>query len=305
MMPRPEPEAIEPPDAGKTLEWITALAADGIPYHLVRSGGVWMIQVPAHLREKALATIRGYEEVNIGWPPEQTRWTESKTLAHPLWSGLWGAAFVVMVFACFGAYDGNNSYLRVGAADSFAILEGQWWRPVTALTLHSGFDHLAGNTIFLTILGGVVCRNLGVGLGWALVVLAGISGNLLVAFASQQEQHLSVGASTACFGALGIIAMYQAIENLRRFGGWKSVWSRAWVPICGGLAMLGFTGTHAGSDIAAHGTGFFCGLAVVLPFVVPRPRILPDWFQDSLKIGTVMIFVIAWRAAILFAQRTA
>ena len=77
------------------------------------------------------------------------------------------------------------------------------------------------------------------------------------------------------------------------------------MPICGGLAMLGFTGTHAASDIAAHGTGFFCGLAVVLPFVVPRPRILPDWFQDSLKIGTVMIFVIAWRAAILFAQRTA
>lgn len=296
-------ETIEPPNADKALEWITALAADAIPYRLLKVGEEWQIQVPLHFGEKARGTIHDYEEVNIGWPPQPQRWVESKALAHPLWSGLWGAAFIIMVFFCFGAYDGNNPHLRSGASDSVAIKEGQWWRPVTALTLHSGFEHLAGNAVFLTILGGVVCRNLGVGLGWTLIVLSGIAGNTLVAFASRDNPHLSVGASTACFGALGIAAMFQALENYRHFGGWKSVWSRAWIPLCGGMALLGFAGTHPGSDIAAHAAGFFCGLLVVLPFSIPRPRQCSEWVEAALKVGTVVLIMFAWRAAIQVAQQ--
>jgi len=297
-------ETIQPPNADKALEWITALAADAIPYRLVKAGEDWQIQVPPHFGEKARETIQEYEDVNVGWPPQQTRWAESTSLAHPLWSGLWGAAFIIMVFFCFGEYDGNNSHLRAGASDSVAIKEGQWWRPITALTLHAGFDHLAGNAVFLTILGGVVCRNLGIGLGWALIVLSGIAGNTLVAFASRDAPHVAVGASTACFGALGIAAMYQALENFRQFGGWKSVWSRAWIPLCGGIALLGFSGTHPGSDIAAHAAGFLCGLLVVLPFAIPRPRPCSEWGEAALKVGTVVLIMFAWRAAIQFAQQT-
>jgi len=45
----------------------------------------------------------------------------------------------------------------VGSGVAGLIVHGQWWRVVTALTLHSDFMHVAGNAVafivFLTALG--------------------------------------------------------------------------------------------------------------------------------------------------------
>ena len=292
-----EEEVIHPPSDRKALEWITALAADGLPYRLTRRGPDWQLSVPAVLGERARATIAAFEEVNVGWPPQPVRWTEPSPQAHPVWSGIWGAAFIIMVFVCFGPYDAEIPQLRAASSDAFAIMAGEWWRPITALTLHAGFAHLAGNALFLAILGGFVCRSLGVGVGWLLILVSGIAGNLLVAFAARDTGHIAVGASTACFGALGILALHQAVENLHRFGNWKSVWSRTWVPLCGGLAMLGLLGSDPNSDIGAHGAGFLCGLAVAVPFSLQRGNMPPAWAQDLLKLVTLLLIMVAWRAA--------
>jgi membrane associated rhomboid family serine protease len=293
-------EVIHPPGDRKALEWIAALGADGLPYRLTRRGSEWHLEVPATHIEQAWGTIRATEEINRGWPPKPVRWEETPGQAHPLWSGLWGAGFTVMVFICFGPYESGNAWLRAGAVDSVAIADGQWWRGVTALTLHADFGHLASNFLFLTILGGAVCRALGTGAGWALVVASGIAGNTLLALLAD-DQHLAVGASTAAFGALGIVVMNQVTENFRRFGGWKSVWSRMWVPLLAGLALLGFLGSDPNSDIAAHGFGFLCGLALAIPVSVPRTRRAPSWLQDVLKVGTVVLIMFAWHSAIQFA----
>ena len=60
--------------------------------------------------------------------------------------------------------------------------------------------------------------------------------------------------------------------------------------------MLGWLGADPNSDIAAHGAGFLCGICIAVPMTqLPGP--LPSWAQDLLKLATIVIIMLAWRAA--------
>ena len=293
-------EIILPPSERKALEWMAALGAEGLRFELRPAGSGWQLLVPGDQRERAWEAIRAYEAANVGWPPGTGAPIDTGSRADPLWSGLWGSGFILMVFLCFGPYDAANPALRAAASDAAAIASGQWWRPITALTLHAGFVHLAGNAIFLTVLGGILCNRLGVGLAWALILLSGMAGNFLTAWTATGP-HVAVGASTASFGALGMLAVLQAAENYHATGQWKSVWSRVWIPLGGGLAMLGLLGTAPGSDLVAHGFGFVSGMVAAVPFCLAHRLCLSDTWQAVLKVATVLLIMLAWRTAIRFA----
>ena len=49
---------------------------------------------------------------------------------------------------------------------SSEVLDGQWWRTITALTLHSGLAHLISNLVFGCAFGGLAAHSLGSGLAW-------------------------------------------------------------------------------------------------------------------------------------------
>ncbi len=87
------------------------------------------------------------------------------------------------------------------------IREGEWWRAVTALGLHADAVHLAGNMVFGIVFGFLAGELLGWGLAWFGMLLAGALGNALNAFV-QAPGHTSIGASTAVFATLGILAAY-------------------------------------------------------------------------------------------------
>jgi membrane associated rhomboid family serine protease len=78
------------------------------------------------------------------------------------------------------------------------VMAGEWWRAVTALTLHADAPHVGGNAVAIGVLMTAVCWHLGPGLGAWLLLLAGAAGNLLTA-AVHGGGHSSVGASTAVF----------------------------------------------------------------------------------------------------------
>jgi membrane associated rhomboid family serine protease len=299
--PAPGAEIIHPPSERKAHDWMAALGADGIPYALHQHGSAWELVVPEARRDQAWRCIRAFEDANRGWPPRPGTAHGEPARAHPVASGLWGCGLLLLVFLTFGPYDDKVSWLRAAASDGGAPWPQQWWRPITALTLHADFPHLGGNLLFLAVLGAVVCARHGLGLGWTLILAAGALGNLLTA-TLMDPGYVAVGASTGCFGALGIIAMDQAIRNYRRFGHWRSIWSRVWIPLCAGLAMLGFLGTHPGSDLAGHACGFLVGLVLVLPWTGSdrlRPGVTVDAF---LKVGSVLTVMAAWQAAITFAR---
>jgi membrane associated rhomboid family serine protease len=152
-----------------------------------------------------------------------------------------------------GTADGQSVWFQVGSADAYEIMHGAWWRAVTALTLHVDMFHVVSNVIACLVFVSSVGRWLGGGLGVSLILLSATAGNLLNAVYHRANHH-SVGASTATFAALGIIAALQAVRRLHlrtRPGYW-------WLPIGAGLALFAMTGASRATDYRAHlfGLGF-------------------------------------------------
>ena len=141
-----------------------------------------------------------------------------------------------------------SRWLEVGSASARLLLHGQWWRAFTAMTLHGDLLHLVGNAIACLIFVTAVGRWLGSGLGAAAILLSGAAANLLTALVHRRVEHVSIGASTGTFAALGILA---GLGALRR---WRSLpqRKRAWVPIGAALGLFAMLGVGAGTDMLGN-----------------------------------------------------
>lgn len=155
----------------------------------------------------------------------------------------------------------------LGRVDSIRMIEqGEWARALTALTLHGDVVHLVSNLVAGIGFAFVVARFFGAAAGWLLILMSGTLGNALNAWVYYPEAHYSIGASTAVFGALGLLTgagLWIALTEA------KKTWSmpRWFMPVFGGITLLGLVGIGDGSlngivDVAAHISGFLCGLMI-------------------------------------------
>ncbi len=170
---------------------------------------------------------------------------------------------VVLVFCFF--WQQNGDVQSLGRVDAARIVEqGEWWRVVTALTLHGDLIHLVSNLVAGMGFAFFVARFFGAASGWLLILLSGAFGNALNAWVYFPEDHFSIGASTAVFGALGLltgVGLWVALTE----GGERRTMPRWLVPIFGGLTLLGLIGVGDGLvDVAAHISGFICGTLIGL-----------------------------------------
>ena len=101
--------------------------------------------------------------------------------------------------------------LQRGALIPALAAQGEWWRLLSSMFLHSGFIHLALNMISLYFLGSFVEEAFGRGRYLALYMLSGISGGLAYLYFGAFDVP-AVGASGAIFGLLGGVLGY----SLRR-----------------------------------------------------------------------------------------
>jgi hypothetical protein len=81
-----------------------------------------------------------------------------------------------------------------------------------------------------------VAQLLGSGLAWLAILLAGALGNALNALV-QSPKHTAIGASTAIFGALGILSGYMRRSRVVPWRGGL----RRWAPLAGGVMLLVFS----------------------------------------------------------------
>ena len=201
------------------------------------------------------------------------------------------AVLLVMMFRVTGAGDArpSPSWFDVGSAASSAILDGETWRTVTALTLHGDLMHLVGNVVASLLFVSAVGRWLGVGLGGALILACAAGGNFLTAWA-YGPGHLSIGASTATFAALGLLA---GVQVARRFEHVERR-RRAWVPLAAGLCLVTMLGASERADLVAHlfglGTGIVAGAAVSASGIRPPGLVL----QSLLAALTVAMLTGSW-----------
>ena len=127
------------------------------------------------------------------------------------------------------------------------------------------------------------------GVGWLLILASGISGNLINAY-FHGYGHSSIGASTAVFGALGLLSSYQFLKKIRTPAGRF----QALLPLGAGLALLVFLGSSVHTDIMAHLFGFLSGVllgVVYYGFV----RAQTGWrVQTGALAIVVAVLVISW-----------
>ncbi len=261
------------------------LASNGIAYSISKTAGGWHVLVPRPDHERAAELIRTYLAENrpTGRPEASADREKNRT-----YSGI-VAAMLIMACHLFTTMGASHSSL-VGAwgASAAHITNGEWFRAVTALMLHAGGLHLIGNMAGLALFGTAVCMITGSGLGWLIILLSGFLGNLLNAFLFASG-HVSIGASTAVFGALGILAGHQF---MRKFGH-PGERVKAWIPLAGGLALLGFLGSGAHTDITAHFFGFLAGLLLGAAYSLVFKNPPPVGYQTYGYLLTIGILAIS------------
>jgi len=121
-------------------------------------------------------------------------------------------------------------------------------------------------------------------------------GNLLNAWVHPPD-HTSVGASTAVFAALGLMAAHA----WRRQRSIRSSWRERWTPLVGGVLLLGLLGTGGGrTDVAAHVFGFLCAIPLgVLCTKLAGDATFTRRVQILLGLTTLAIVVFAWALALV------
>lgn len=286
-----------PSTSQKALEWITVLAAAGFDYRLSHEGGVWVIHLPSDQSVAALGEIDEYEVSEALYAaPRPRRPPLAFRFSHEIYTTIWAVLFVSGCFIIFGSATHGTAAGRAGAADAERICNGEWWRTVTALTLHADAAHLLGNLFGLVFLGYLVARIMGPGLGWFLVLAAGGAGNAAIA-ALVSPHHVSVGASTAVFGALGILVGFSGTQKAFLGRDERRAWRTELFPLGAGLSILAMWGASPGTDMAAHLTGFVAGLILSIPFSVREYHWMKGRVQWVLEWACAVVLVGAWGLA--------
>jgi membrane associated rhomboid family serine protease len=268
-------------------EWALVLSSQGLHPEVSRSRDGFALDVPAEERERADAALVAYESENPATPP-----AASEPPAN-LPAGAAISALLLAFFAVTGPRRPGVHWFERGSADAERILDGEVWRAATALTLHADLGHVVGNAIAGVIFVGAVCGALGVGLGGALVLASGALGNFANAL-FHGSRHASVGASTAIFGAVGILAAVGFAQHRRR--GIRG--RRALAPVAAGLGLLAMLGTSPRTDLWAHFFGLAAGTALGLSWarVFHRPPgPVAQWLLGGASVATLLF---CWSTAL-------
>ena len=273
-------------------------AAMELPYWVLREGPDFVLYVEAGSGKMVAEELAKFE-AEAAEHREEVKLPEvilPKLNTFPLFVAAW-----VMSMAWLGQNLAGEAWISRGASLNRAIFHGEWWRLLTALTLHGDLPHFIANLSFGLLFTAFLLPRFGTGVTWLGFVLSGAIGNLLNASFYHAEPHSTIGASTAVFGALGMLVAWELVDRWRiprRRGWWQLV-----VPLGGGLALLAYLGVgdqrENRVDYMAHLWGFVAGLCLgaLLACLRVRER-LPNSAQWLLSTLSVLLPAAAWVCAL-------
>src|SRR5215468_3396677 len=254
------------------------LEQEGIPHQLCRvEDAQWVLQIDDNDAVRAEAAIAAFEREN---PPEVRRPEVLHSTTGAVAAGVTFFLALVTMYVRTGPESAGSPWFERGSADATAILRGEWWRSVTALTLHADAAHVAGNAVLGGLLLALLARSVGPGVASVLMLLSGVGGTFVAATLIRHD-FVSIGASTAVFGALGVLA---ALPRSSR---------RVWMPVIGGLALLALLGTSKRADVAGYVCGFVSGVLVGVA-VSRLPPLRSRTAQACLAVVAAAVPVAAW-----------
>lgn len=280
------------------------LVAVGIASEVHFVGGEvgYAVYVESAVREQALHQLWMYEQERARRPPPEP---EPEPLQPQAWRGsiVYALVLLAVPLALGQGWFPVDPY-DAGVMSPEKMQAGQWWRALTALTLHWDAPHLVGNLGSGALLGFSVSQVWGNARAWLLIVLAAALANV-VEGAFGIAHYVSAGASTAVFAALGLAAAHA----------WRTRGQRApsalkrWAPLIAGIAMLGFFGGGGSEDpeggitdptnVLSHALGFAAGVLFGALAASARGaallRAVPAWIAACGALGAI---VLAWAVAL-------
>jgi len=269
------------------------LAAVGIPSAIRADGALFLLEVDDAQVHLALSELGHYEAESRPSPP-----APPPPRAHPY---AWIGCLVYVAVLLGVAHAIANGLVRLDAFDlgelnAARVQSGQWWRAWTALTLHLDPGHLAANLGAGVWFGYLAARELGSGSSWFLIVNGAALANWFEAELGPAT-HRSVGASTAVFTALGMLAAHSWRTRFHL----PQRWALRWAPLVAGVVLLGWLGSAGeGTDLVAHATGFIVGVligaAAALPNIKYGLERVPQWLAG---LAAFVSIALPWTCALL------
>ena len=250
-------------------------------------------------------------------PARRTRRSWASAPATYLLLGINCAVYLAMLLNGVSAMNPNSDQLMYWGANNAGsvLIDGQWWRIVTAMFVHGGFLHLATNMWCLWNLGLLAEPLVGSAGLLAVYILTGAAGNLLSTFKGWDSYNhawaiyhaaggldssvmfpAGVGASGAVFGIAGALIVLLKSDRLpvpplelKRLR--KSVIYFAGLNLVLGLSInqgARMLGLGLNIDNFAHLGGFGSGLLFAAP-LVPRLGSPRPLFLTRLRIAVGML----------------
>ena len=169
-------------------------------------------------------------------------------------------AVYFLISEVMGGSQDQGVMMKLGAAYTPYILDGQVWRLFTSMFLHFGITHLTSNMIVLAALGENLENMLGHVRYLLLYLVGGLCGNVCSVAADivRGSESVSAGASGAVFALLGaIVILYLFRRDIFRIPVSRVIF---------GLALALLPGFYSeGIDLAAHVGGLVSGALIMLP----------------------------------------
>jgi rhomboid protease GluP len=291
VQPSPNSRLIPVRSGQQAREWSLALVSQGIESVLVQDDvtETWALEVEAQNLGPALQVLKQYHIENRGWGLQ-------RELPVVGLSFHWGCAGwgLMMTLVHFAATLPQSRLTAAGVLSQKVRLDGEWWRLITAMTLHNDIGHLASNLASGTLLLGLCMARHGPGLALGCSLVAGAAANL-AALRVYGSTYQSLGASGMVLAVLGILTSGGAIEAFRRRPGWKPLFAT----LGAGLMLFLLTGSNPASDLVVHLGGFLAGLVMgALLECLPSRFRMHRAVQVTTLALTTGTFLVAWLVAL-------
>lgn len=125
---------------------------------------------------------------------------------------------VYLLLEIWGDTNDSEYMMHMGAVWPPDILDGQYWRLVTATFMHFGFEHILNNMLILACAGPILEGALGHVKYFFLYLLAGVGGSTLSCLQMlwSGDYAVAAGASGAIFGIIGAL-FWIVVRNKGRY----------------------------------------------------------------------------------------
>lgn len=157
------------------------------------------------------------------------------------------------------------------------IVQGEWWRLITPIFLHTGFSHFLFNSFSIFLFGPALERALGKPRFLAVYLFTGVLANIAT-LVTEPLTFSHLGASGSIFGMFGY---YIALIVFR-----KDIISRNNSQVIGTIAALSLIMTfiQPNINIGAHLFGFLFGVAAGSLLEAKGKKIIPSYKEEFLQL---------------------